>query len=201
MTSDEKSKLKNMQVYNRFNSSRTSGTKIIQCNSGSSSQSPVGFPNPLISPSCFVKANSSLPRGVATSSAISAVASFMTYPTRFGTMYCTRTVNTLSPYQDCFNLVGMFCLTASPLYENLGNCHQKVIDVANFLNKNWQNYLFKCANWMGGNYGSNNCTSAISTILTVETYTTVLSNGAIYRDNVPPALIESVRPMLLEYRN
>jgi hypothetical protein len=164
-----------------------SGTKVFICGKKAALQKPVGLPLPTAPTDCFTKNSYTLSKRGSTS-----------FSTTAGDLICTWDDKYKRPFQDCFNALGMLCQSGSPLFVSISDCRKKITTIASVLNGNWQNYVNKCANWIsGGNYNSGSCSSAISTILKVETYNMVLEDGSIAKENISPAFVESVKPIFL----
>ena len=68
------------------------------------------------------------------------------------------------PYDDCFNLLLSYCTEGSPAFKSQCDCTQKVLQVRNNLNSNWQTFVNGCAKFakMGGSYPSETCASAMN---------------------------------------
>ena len=159
---------------------------ITLCGNAASEQSPMGLPLPDTPPKCFLRSSSVLSKRGSAS-----------FSTNLGKLVCTWDSKS-RPFQDCFNALGMFCQSGSPLFSGVGECRKKITTIVGYLNDNWKNYVNRCANWIsGGNYASSSCNSAISTILSQETYTVVEEDGSLSRENITPAFISSVKPLFL----
>ncbi len=107
--------------------------------------------------------------------------------------FCSRNDNTLSPFQDCMNLIGVYCQTTSPLFRGWTDCHIKVEAVRDQLNTNWKNWINKCAKWLGGNPSSAACTDATSTLLNNEMYYWYDENKVLKTSKVPQSVTNAVK--------
>ena len=91
----------------------------------------------------------------------------LSYTTTYGSFACSRDEITKSPYQDCLNLIGVFCqnTNSNNAFKGWNDCHSKINAVRDQLNINWKNWIGNCAKWLpGGDPLSAKCKDATSNI-------------------------------------
>ena len=98
---------------------------------------------------------------------------------------CNVNTTTLRPYKDCINLIGAYCLTTTPVFQSVCDCHEKVKSVRDNLNSNWKSYINSCASWISGSPTSQRCNDATNQILTNEYY---VDEGGV-NINVPLSVV------------
>ena len=119
------------------------------------------------------------------------LAPILSYTTSGFQFQCNVDTVRMRPYQDCINLIGAYCLTTTPVFQSVCDCHEKVKSVRDNLNSNWKSYINYCASWNGGNPLSQKCNEATNQILTNEYYVDADGNN----QNVPLAVISGAARM------
>ena len=115
------------------------------------------------------------------------------YPTLYGTFTCSIDATSKRPYQDCINLVAIFCQNTSPLFSNWGNCQSKLVAVRDMLNSNFKNYINFCARFLGGNANSANCQTATNVILRAEYYVWYDSDNVLQLSYIPKSVLDGIK--------
>lgn len=113
------------------------------------------------------------------------------YESRYGTFYCNVDKATLSPFQNCINVIAAFCYTESPIFSSWSDCHAKVLEIKSFLNTGWKRYIDSCAGFAGGNSTSSQCMVASAELVAKEYYCQMDSQDNIKYYPVPNSLVSS----------
>jgi hypothetical protein len=116
----------------------------------------------------------------------------LSYSSPYGYFTCSRNETTLSPFQDCLNLVSVYCQSTSPLFSNWNDCHSRVNVVRDQLNTNWKNWVNSCAKWLGADPSSTKCTSATTQLLNNEIYYWIDANNNVQMTRIPQSVTNSV---------